>query len=812
MTVEELQVLITANTEMLRKELKSSQKQLVNMQKVANQTSSKMLKSFNFLKNGIIALAIGKIIGAQMDEAVDRLDALNNFPRVMSNLGIGAEEAEASMKRLSDALIGLPTTLDDATLSVQRFTSANGNVKASTEMFLALNNAILAGGASTQVQSTALEQLSQAYAKGKPDMMEWRSAMTAMPAQLKQVAIAMGYASSAQLGEALRDGTVSMNEFMVKITELNKNGLNGFKSFEEQARNSTGGVKTSMINVKTAITRGLAQIMDAIGQSNIAGFFNGIASAINKVIPYITGFVKACVWAVSSISGLFGKSNKKNIDNTSKSLANLGVSGASTATDLDNTNSSAKKLSKTLNGLAAFDEMNVLKEADNSSSDDDGATALGDLGDIDLSGFNDLNNTLNDTDKIANKLKKIFGDVGKTMQKAWDSKPVQAFVYYIQTKFGFIKDLSKKLGEDLFDNMSTTWSNIEDNVDTSLDNISTLFTDMWTDIGDGIETWGQPIIDGVSGVFNSIWQDYIEPITKNISKVWADFSGILVDLWNEHGKKLVNNIGEFVTTVIGLFKKIWDKIITPIIEPFLETLSWLWDKHIKDLVKNIGEFVMKLVNFALEIYNKFIAPLISAVVDKLSPVWAFLSNIVISSLGTIFAAISDVFSSIFKILGGVIDFISGVFAGDWKKAWNGIKDIFSGIVSGLGAIFKKPMNSIIDGINSFISGVNKIEIPDWVPAVGGRSFHISKISKLARGGVVDRPTYAMIGEAGKEAVVPLERNTGWIDTLAEKINTNGNGQPIHVTVKLGEDTLIDKVIDDIKEKNFETNGEVVFSL
>ena len=295
MTIEDLQVLITANTDSLRKEIEKSKKDITSLQKTANDTSSKMLKSFKLLKAGIIALGIGKLIGSQMDDAVSRLDALNNFPRVMSNLGVSNADAKASVDRLSEALIGLPTTLDDATNSVQRFTSANGNVKASTEMFLALNNAILAGGGSAQVQSTALEQLSQAYAKGKPDMMEWRSAMTAMPAQLKQVAIAMGYASSNELGEALRSGKVSMNDFMKTLIELNKNGANGFKSFEEQARNATGGVGTSITNMKTALTRGLADIMNAIGQSNIAGFFNGIAKAINAVVPYIVGFVKACV-------------------------------------------------------------------------------------------------------------------------------------------------------------------------------------------------------------------------------------------------------------------------------------------------------------------------------------------------------------------------------------------------------------------------------------------------------------------------------------------------------------------------------------
>ncbi len=72
---------------------------------------------------------------------------------------------------------------------------------------------------------------------------------------------------------------------------------------------------------------------------------------------------------------------------------------------------------------------------------------------------------------------------------------------------------------------------------------------------------------------------------------------------------------------------------------------------------------------------------------------------------------------------------------------------------------------------------------------------------------------AEIGEAGKEVVMPLERNTGWIDKLAERINnTNSDGQPLQVIVKVGEDTLLDKLISGARDKSFETNGEVVFAL
>ena len=151
----------------------------------------------------------------------------------------------------------------------------------------------------------------------------------------------------------------------------------------------------------------------------------------------------------------------------------------------------------------------------------------------------------------------------------------------------------------------------------------------------------------------------------------------------------------------------------------------------------------------------------------------------------------------------------GVFTGNWQKAWEGVKSIFSSIVNGFVAIIKLPINLIIDAINSFIAGLNEIEVPDWVPVVGGMGFNIPKIPKLAKGGVIDNPTIAMVGEAGKEAVVPLENNTGWIDELAERIgDINKDDTPVQVVVKIGEDTILNDIITGIRNKSFETNGEV----
>ena len=134
---------------------------------------------------------------------------------------------------------------------------------------------------------------------------------------------------------------------------------------------------------------------------------------------------------------------------------------------------------------------------------------------------------------------------------------------------------------------------------------------------------------------------------------------------------------------------------------------------------------------------------------------------------------SDIWDGIKQIFSGVIDFVIGVFTGDWERAWEGVKSVFKGIFDTFGTIVKTPLNAVIKMINACINGLNKIKfsIPNWVPGIGGNSYgiNIPNIPMLAKGGILDSPTLAMVGEAGKEAVVPLENNTQGLDLLASKL-------------------------------------------
>ena len=306
--------------------------QLDKMDSASKKVSSSTASMFKeMLVANLAASAISKlanIIMGELGNAVKRFDIMSNYNNVMSNLGVSIEDAEASRQRLSEGLKGLPTTLDTAALAVQRFTASNGDVRASTEMYLAMNNALLAGGTSAELQASAMEQLAQAYSKGKPDMMEWRALLQAMPGQLKQIATAMGKSTS-QLGEDLRSGKTSMNEFLKTVVMLNKEGIDGFENFQKQAENATGGIQTAVSNLKASIDRGwIAMIenanksLEASGLPNIQTIIKNLGIAIEEVMTHIgKDLLPSLGEGLNTLAQQVSQFTKNTNDNVNKSAS-----------------------------------------------------------------------------------------------------------------------------------------------------------------------------------------------------------------------------------------------------------------------------------------------------------------------------------------------------------------------------------------------------------------------------------------------------------------------------------------------------------
>lgn len=259
-------------------------------------------------KGGIIGAAAAVttkamgVISNSIGSAVGRADQMNNFPKVMKNLGYSSQDAAASIKKISNALDGLPTTSSAMTGMVQQLAPLTSNLDEATDIALAFNNAMLAGGASTMEQENALTQYTQMLSAGKVDMQAWRSIQAAMPGQLNQVAEAMLGAgkNSNDLYEAMKNGSISFDDFNKKVMELNQNGFGKYASFAQQAKDATQGIGTAMENVKNRVAKAVQKVIEAVGVENIAGAINGFSSQFGKVGD-------AAASMVTGVKGWFGK-------------------------------------------------------------------------------------------------------------------------------------------------------------------------------------------------------------------------------------------------------------------------------------------------------------------------------------------------------------------------------------------------------------------------------------------------------------------------------------------------------------------------
>ena len=227
----------------------------------------------------------------------------------------------------------------------------------------------------------------------------------------------------------------------------------------------------------------------------------------------------------------------------------------------------------------------------------------------------------------------------------------------------------------------------------------------------------------------------------------AGFLAALVALvsFTGHGEELIQGL----KNIIDGFGKFFKGVFTGDMKLAVEGIKQIWE--------GMKQTWNSIVNSIKDAWNMFITWLQSK-----SPLLA-------SIFQTYGKFVSDVYKNIKDILKGVIDFIVGVFTGDWTKAWQGVTEIFKGIWNNIVAIIEAAINFIIDGVNLLISALNTIhvEIPDWVPIIGGKSFGISiplvsqvELPRLAEGAVIppNREFMAVLGDqkSGTNIETPLE--------------------------------------------------------
>lgn len=241
-------------------------------------------------------------ISGSIASAVNRVDTIANFPKIMQSVGYSADDARATIERLSAGIDGLPTSLDAIVGSVQKIAPVSGSLATATDVALAFNNALLAGGKSQEVMNSAFEQYSQMLSTGRVDMQSWKILAQAMPGQLNQIAKALlgANANQADLYKAMQSGAITFDQFNNAIVSLNSEGLPGYASFAEQARISTESIGTAWTNVQNRINKAVAKIIDHIGQANIAGAINDFSSSFSGIADTVITYLDPVISTVGS--------------------------------------------------------------------------------------------------------------------------------------------------------------------------------------------------------------------------------------------------------------------------------------------------------------------------------------------------------------------------------------------------------------------------------------------------------------------------------------------------------------------------------
>lgn len=502
-----------------------------------------------------------------------------------------------------------------------------------------------------------------------------------------------------------------------------------------------------------------------------ASLGQGFIAAVTPVIKVINTIMGKLV----QLANVFSAFMKRLFGVKSDSSSGIGavasdVSSATNAMDnLSNSTSgvgsAAKKAAKEIKGLMGIDEINTISST--GSDSDSGSGDSSGIGNIGMDDW-DFSQQEKATDGLLSK--------------------VEVFADKVRNIFKNISNFIKKHKEIILSIIGGLVSGI----------IAFFIAGNWGAITGAIASvigWIEliPTALGLAGLAlttpAALIAGAVAVVTTAFLYLWQtsdSFRNALINGWNA----LVSALTPYFKAIMGALKLVGDFLVT-VLKPILFLLwdAWctvvdnivkvtmsLWTNCIAPVVKFLGECLKKIIDGLNEIWQVW-KPTIEKIGEILIVIWNNCLKPVINWLGNEFIQafrnvgnyINPILESLKIMFGGLIDFIVGVFTGNWQKAWQGVQNIFRGIFDGLTNIAKKPLNAIIDAINAMIRGLNKIKLPNWIPGFGGMGINIPTIPKLAKGGIVDAPTIAMVGEAGKEAVMPLENNTGWITDLAAKV-------------------------------------------
>ena len=240
---------------------------------------------------------VSQTITSQFSDAIYRADTLNRFPKVMEMMGYSAEDAARSVEKLRDGVKGIPTSLADVVSGTQRLAALTGDVNKASDWALAISDAMLITTGDVNEAARGMEQFIQVLSRGKPQGNDWNTIMEVASPIMNKLAQSLGYAGAELGGDfytALQNGTLSVEDMMAALVDLDKNGGAGIAALSEQVKTATGGIESTMTNLRQSISNALVDVIQTIGPDTINNIILGIkdvlvglVSAIGAVVTFI---------------------------------------------------------------------------------------------------------------------------------------------------------------------------------------------------------------------------------------------------------------------------------------------------------------------------------------------------------------------------------------------------------------------------------------------------------------------------------------------------------------------------------------------
>ena len=608
---------------------------------------------------------------------------------------------------------------------------------------------------------------------------------------------------------------------MRAVIKAVQEGFQNLAQYSKQANKDISALKTSMQTLKNSFATAFAPILTAITPA-----LQTLIGYLSQAITTMGQFFAVLFTGATT----FTKAKDAQVD-YAKSLAKTAKEANKTLSPIDKLNNISDS-DKGSGGAASPSDMFETVKIDPTIASVASAVASGIKASFEAM-LNWFTNTFGPTfasiwaglQPVIDDFKTIVSGVFTDIQTLW-----QPFLDYITGYFTpFLQQAFATLGNiaiGLFDTFNQVFSDIWNLVlFPVIEKFVTVLLPMFTEFGTKIIETFEVLFEETKKLFDMIWSDAIAPALEIATKIWTDFVDIMKEFWDKWGAPIFDGIKKAIQTTSDLFVSLWEKFLKPVWDKIMEVVDKLWTNHLKPLLANIMDFVGELVTAALDIYNKFIAPVVKWFVEKFGPPIAKVVNFLIETVGNFLGGVIDVASSIMDVLKGVVNFIAGVFTGDWKRAWNGIKQIFKGIWDALVGIVKTPINLIIDLINGMLSGITKginaaiksinklsFDVPDWVPGIGGKSFGFNistltapKIPRLATGTVVPAnygEFLAVLGDNKREAEVvsPISAMKQAFKEAIVEMRGAGTDGMIHVTITLPNGkVLFDAVVEADKQ-------------